>query len=171
MWLTEAFPLLEGHHLHGFLKRGHVCLSLGAVCRDQWWWRRCGWWCRLDGLCPGWRWSPLRWKSANPDKLLWPLLFYRRRSREELKCVTATNKDTLLILVGSVWMQRCICVCVYVWFKPDSHILVISQRNFTSTCDIGAAVTYTFHTGWYKHEEKGVIRAAHYVESINNTWQ
>lgn len=31
----EAFPLLEGHHLHGFLKRSHACLLLGAVCRDQ----------------------------------------------------------------------------------------------------------------------------------------
>lgn len=35
MLLTKAFPLLEGHHLHGFLKRSHVCLLLGVVCGDQ----------------------------------------------------------------------------------------------------------------------------------------
>lgn len=41
--------------------------------------------------------------------------------------------------------------------KPDSHIRVILLDNFTSTCDIGVAVTHT------------LMRAAHHMESINNT--
>lgn len=59
-----------------------------------------------------------------------------------------TNKDTLLALVSSYGRRDatvCLCVCVSAlyWFKPDLSVLVIALI-LTSTCDDGAAVTYTF---------------------------
>lgn len=75
MRLTETFPLLEGHHLHGFLKGSHVRLWVGAV------WRRPAAMEAVRRFSPGLTWSPLGWKSVNPAVLLRAPVFYRRRKR------------------------------------------------------------------------------------------
>lgn len=80
--------------------------------------------------CPGWRWSPLGWKSANPNELLRALVFYRRETRRSLKMWhQQTNTHS------SSWRAACGCRSTSVCerFKPDSHILVISQGILTST--------------------------------------
>ena len=61
----------------------------------------------------------------------------------------------------------CLCVCVCVEFRPDSHILVISQGILTSACDHGAAVTYTL--GQRGANMRSVMRAEHKQHMTNRT--
>lgn len=80
-----------------------------------------------------------------------------------------------------MWQQQTVtqllslaaCGCrgagVCVWFKPDSHILVISQGYFTGSCDAGAAGTYASTGEGSKQGQSSGMRAAHHVDGINNT--
>lgn len=107
--------------------------------------------------CPGWRWSPLGWKSANPTELLRPLVFY---SRQEQGGVNMWHQHTLTH--SSSWWAVCV--------DADSHILVISQGILTHTGDIGRRCHVHIRNGGYEYEDRSVMRAAHHVRNINTTW-
>lgn len=158
MWRTEASPLLEGHHLHGFLKRSHVCCL--------------GWFAGTSGdggdAAGGAGGGLARADSEVPSggslqtpKCCCDHWSFIGAEAGRSPYVSPTNKSTRLILVGSVRMQMCVCACVCIsvcvlsLLKPGSHILVTSRSIFPFACEIGAAVTYTF-TQLSAKTEKGV---------------
>lgn len=128
---------LKGIISMDFSKGAMICLLLRAACWDQWgWWRRRG-----GGLAQADSEVPLGGSSANPTELLWPPVFYRRRSREESKW--DTNRDTLHVLV---WMHI--------------HTYWLSRRAFlTSTVDIWMLLSRTHsHRGvrtWRQERNEG----------------
>lgn len=108
--LTEAFPLLEGHHFHGFLKRSHIC---SFRLKDEWEWRR------------AWRgsgWSPCRWMEGKPHRRAVTAWFLLRLSWEESECVAPHSCGCgAQRMHSSGWNQissRCLCNWAF------SHLLV-----------------------------------------------
>lgn len=141
-----------------WISQKEPCLLLGVVCSDQWW-RRC--WSN-----PGWHWSPLGWKLANPTKPLWASVFYRIGGREEPKCDTDKQKHTPCPC-KLLWM---LCACSLAFFTGSNQIHKHSYLPVHS-------LIYLWHwCGCHVHIQNGtgqtyapsVMRAANYVQS--NTW-
>lgn len=141
---TETFPLLEGHRFHRFLKRSHVCLVLLSVGGDG------GCLARANDRVPsgGSKQTPTSWGDRS--------CFIGSVGWEESKCDTSKQGHAPRPGEKCVWMQRCVCVCLCVLFRTDSHILAISLSVLTSACDFGAAVTYTEEdTMWRTQRNEG----------------
>lgn len=125
--LPRHFLCLKGIISMDFSKGAMFLLvARGSLQRPAVRWRRC------SRSCPGWRWSPLGWKSANPNELLRSLLFYRRREESKKMCHQQTKTHS------SSWWAACgcraasVCVCgsnhihtYWLFLRAFSHLLEI----------------------------------------------
>lgn len=175
MWLTEAFPLLEGHHLHGFLKRSHVC-CFGSVCsRPE----------VMEAVAvvlPGLTGEVPSGGSLQTPVRCWNHWCFIGAAVRRSQSVTPANKGTLLVLGGNA----CRCMCVWVWVcvcarawaclallsgSDQIHTYWLSHRVFSHPLMTLLLLSRTqAQKGAQTCKKRGVIRAGRHVKSMNNKW-
>lgn len=146
---TEAFPLLEGHHLHGFLKRRHVCFLLRVETGEDGGVEAAGACC--GGLARAGGEDPSGGSKQTQMSCSHCLSLYRRQSREEQECDSGKQRHTpqpsgqlLRVFVCQLSTGSNQIVLCWLWNWSSHPRVMMMQQSRTHSRRIQA--------GWRSHD-------------------
>lgn len=160
MWPTQALPLLEGHHLHRFLERSHVCLLLQVISQ----WPAVMEALLLVVLAVTDREVPSGGSKQTHMSCSDRLCFYRGQSREESNKQRHTPHPS-----EQLWTEGCFCVFVCQLFTGSNQILLSWLSHWFSHPLVMMVLRSRTHS--HRIQAWSFMRAAHHVEHINDTWR